>query len=324
MLFDINFVDIFAFIFIAIYAWFAFRRGFLGELFELIGFSLSLLWALVFFPFLSFLLQKLFLPTGLSNTLAFLSIWIITELFLLRVNQDIFKTLPMHFIISRFNRYLGIIPNILSSLFIIAFVGTLLVVLPTNSLVKAQVTQSQIVGRIISLTSVFNSSLESAFSKSVRESLVFLTSDKSKQDKKFIDLNFPPTLSVQDDTSSEEELFELLNTERTKRGLWPLKKEDTLSAVAREHSRDMFLRSYFGHVDPDGRDPLFRLAGKGLEYKSLAENLSYAPDASTAHQGLMYSEEHRKAILSPKYTRVGIGVVDSGNYGKMITQFFAD
>lgn len=323
MFFSLNVVDSLVILFLAIYLWFTYKRGFLGGLLELIGFTLSLLWALVFFPFVSALLQKFFIPEGLANTISFLGIWIGTELFILRLNQNIFKTLSMSLILSKKNRYTGFLPNLLSGLLIVAFVGTLLVVLPTNSMIKAQVTQSQIVGRIVAFTSVFNPTIELAFSKSVRDSLVFLTNDPSNKSK-FVKLNFPSDIGTEIDSDSEEKLLTLLNLERVKRGLEPLKPNTTLTEIARDHSTDMFKRSYFGHLDPDGNDPLSRVAKTELRYESLAENLSYAPDALTSHESLLASDQHREAMLSVKYTRVGIGVVDAKNYGKMVTQFFAD
>jgi uncharacterized protein YkwD len=43
-----------------------------------------------------------------------------------------------------------------------------------------------------------------------------------------------------------------------------------------------------------------------------------------AFKGLMDSDGHRKNIIDPSYSRVGIGVIDSSAYGKMFTQVFAD
>lgn len=322
MFFGFNLVDVLVFIFIATYGFFTYKRGFLSELLELIAFTISLLCALVFFPFVSFLLQNLSLQENLANTFSFLGIWVSTEFFLLRVNRDIFKEIPMRYILSKANRYLGIIPNLLSSLLLISFLGTLLMVLPTNSQIKAQVTQSKITGQIVVLTKVFNNSLENAFANSLRDSLIFLTKNDSEQ--KFIKLNLPKDLVLTEDYESEKKLLALLNLERAKRGLNQLREEVTMAFVARKHSEDMFKKNYFGHLDPNGNDPLYRISKTGLNFESLAENLSYAPDAQTAHEGLMDSDSHREAILSPKFSRVGIGVVDSGSYGKMITQFFAD
>jgi uncharacterized protein YkwD len=62
----------------------------------------------------------------------------------------------------------------------------------------------------------------------------------------------------------------------------------------------------------------------GIRYSFAGENLAFAPSTEFAMTGLMNSPEHRENILSPNYTRVGIGVIDAGIYGKMFTQEFAD
>lgn len=322
MFLGVNIVDILVLIFIATYGFLTYKRGFFGELFEFVAFTLSLLCALVFFPFLSLLFQQLKLPEHLANTVAFLGIWLLTEFFVLRINRDLFKEISMSLILSKPNRYLGFIPNILSSLVIIAFLGTLLIVLPTNSQIKSQLTQSSIAGQIVSRTRIFNDSLESAFAKSLRDSLIFLT--RKDKEQRFIKLTLPQNLKLRQDSESENKLMALLNLERVKRGIKPLIQQVTLTTVSREHSKDMFQKSYFGHLDPEGHDPLYRISKTDFQFESLAENLSYAPDANTAHEGLMASDAHREAMLSPKFSRVGIGVIDAGNYGKMITQFFAN
>ena len=38
----------------------------------------------------------------------------------------------------------------------------------------------------------------------------------------------------------------------------------------------------------------------------------------------MNSEKHRENILDPSVTRVGIGVMDAGQYGMMVTQDFVN
>lgn len=86
----------------------------------------------------------------------------------------------------------------------------------------------------------------------------------------------------------------------------------------------MFERHYFSHVSPEGKDIGDRLQAAGIAYRVSGENLAYAPDVSTAHRGLMNSEGHRRNILDPEFHRVGIGIIDSGTYGCIFTQVFAN
>lgn len=326
MFFGFNWVDLIVIIFLVFYAALIFKRGFIAELFEFLGFALSLAVALFLFPIFSTLLQRLSLPASFSSTASFVVLWILAEVLFLIFLRDLFKKIPMVIILSRFNRYLGLIPNLASSLLVAIFVGLFLVVLPVSSLVKAQVTQSQILGKILPFFGEANSSMEQAFSTSVREGLVYLTSKKNaeKDGEKFINLNFPRNLTLTRDSSSEDQLLVLLNEERRKQKLSQLESDEKLMQIAEEHSRDMFKRSYFGHLDPEGKSPLDRAKAENLSFTSLGENISYAPDATTAHIGFMSSKGHRENILLARYTKVGIGVVDSGTIGKMFTQLFSN
>jgi uncharacterized protein YkwD len=126
------------------------------------------------------------------------------------------------------------------------------------------------------------------------------------------------------DAEAEERMLELVNRERTERGLKALQPDERLREVAREHSRDMFERGYFSHIDPDGRSPFERMRRGGARFQAAGENLALAPTVEVAHNGLMNSPGHRANILNPSFGRVGIGVLDGGLHGKMFTQNFAD
>jgi uncharacterized protein YkwD len=117
-------------------------------------------------------------------------------------------------------------------------------------------------------------------------------------------------------------MLEMLNAERTRRGLRPLHPDPALTQVARAHSRDMLARGYFSHTSPDHADPFDRLRLAHVAFLTAGENLALAPDLQTAHDGLMNSPGHRANILRPQFGRVGIGVLDAGRHGLMVTQDF--
>ena len=62
----------------------------------------------------------------------------------------------------------------------------------------------------------------------------------------------------------------------------------------------------------------------GGRKNAAGENLALAPTLQLAHDGLMKSPGHRANILSTNYRTVGIGIVDGGPYGLMVTQDFTD
>lgn len=139
-----------------------------------------------------------------------------------------------------------------------------------------------------------------------------------------IRLNFPTNLDLTYDEPAETRMLGLVNEARRQAGLQPLRADPALRAVARAHSRDMFLRSYFRHVSPDGSTPDDRLRRARIPFLVAGENLAYQPNAVVAHNALMNSAGHRANILSPVFRRVGIGAVRGGLYGEMITQVFTN
>jgi uncharacterized protein YkwD len=121
----------------------------------------------------------------------------------------------------------------------------------------------------------------------------------------------------------EEEMVELINEERTRRGLEPLEPDSQLARVARRHSADMSARGYFSHDTPEGKNPFDRMRDANIRFRAAAENLAMARTVEGAHNDLIRSSGHRANILSRKYSRVGIGIVKT-NRGLMISQEFRD
>ena len=79
---------------------------------------------------------------------------------------------------------------------------------------------------------------------------------------------------------------------------------------------------YFGHESPVAGSPFDRLKAAGITYARAGENLAYAQSVAVAHRALMDSPGHRENILRPEFTRIGIGVISAGAYGRMVTQLF--
>jgi uncharacterized protein YkwD len=157
------------------------------------------------------------------------------------------------------------------------------------------------------------------FDPAVHRTLQALTVDPDS--RKSIALRYPVAKTVVR-TDLEDAMLDMLNGERTQRGLQPLKADPVLAELARAHSRDMYARGYFSHVTPDGRDLADRMRTARLGYLAAGENLALAPTLAGAHQGLMHSPGHRANILRPQFGRVGIGVLDGGAQGLMVTQDF--
>ncbi len=114
----------------------------------------------------------------------------------------------------------------------------------------------------------------------------------------------------------------MINDERKRAGLPVLYFDEELAKVARAHSKDMFQRGYFSHYNPEGKSPFDRIRKEGIQFSIAGENLALAQNLNLAHSGLMESPEHLANIQHKSFGRIGIGILDGGYNGLMITQLF--
>ena len=131
-------------------------------------------------------------------------------------------------------------------------------------------------------------------------------------------LNIPETNNAV--RAYEKEVIRLVNEIRAQYGLNALTENWELSRVARYKSQDMRDRGYFSHTSPTYGSPFDMMKAFGLSYRSAGENIAYGyrtPEAVV--KAWMNSSGHRENILSAKYTQIGVGYVQNGNY---CTQMF--
>lgn len=121
----------------------------------------------------------------------------------------------------------------------------------------------------------------------------------------------------------ERQLINLINVERQKNGLKPLKECSALTKVARKHSQNMADKKVsFGH---DGFDERFDEV-KQLGVRKFGENVAYSYNVKnhlqTAVTGWMKSKGHRENILNDfAETAIGIAYDKKGTF--YVTQLFA-
>lgn len=123
-------------------------------------------------------------------------------------------------------------------------------------------------------------------------------------------------------TAEEQQMLNLVNQERTRRGLPALKADLALTKVARLKSQDMIAKNYFSHQSPTYGSPFDMMKRFGITYRTAGENIAGNGSVTGAHTSLMNSSGHRANILGSQFTHVGIGIVNGGSYGKMFTQMF--
>ncbi|MFZ5822989.1 MAG: CAP domain-containing protein [Bacillota bacterium] len=73
---------------------------------------------------------------------------------------------------------------------------------------------------------------------------------------------------------------------------------------------------------PVNGSPFAMIKRFGISYRTAGENIAGNASVSGAHRALMNSPGHRANILSTKYTHIGIGIQQGGDYGMMFTQMF--
>jgi Cysteine-rich secretory protein family len=122
--------------------------------------------------------------------------------------------------------------------------------------------------------------------------------------------------------NSERQLFESLNRERAARSLPALQWDESLFKAARHHALRMLNLNRLEHQLPGEPDLTARLTEVGARFSAIAENIAVGPNPSTIHAGWMGSPGHRKNILSPDLTAVGIAAV-RGTGGLFAVQDFS-
>ena len=123
--------------------------------------------------------------------------------------------------------------------------------------------------------------------------------------------------------SIEQQVVNLVNAERAKAGLKPLTSDWELARVARFKSEDMRDNRYFDHNSPIYGTPFQMMKSFGINYRSAGENIAAGQTtAESVMQAWMNSPGHKKNILSPNFTHIGVGYAKGGSYGHYWTQQF--
>ncbi|MBH5316666.1 S-layer homology domain-containing protein [Paenibacillus sp. GSMTC-2017] len=120
----------------------------------------------------------------------------------------------------------------------------------------------------------------------------------------------------------EKQLFELVNSERAKRGISLLQTDSLASAAAKAHSEDMMKNNYFNHKNLDKETPFDRMRARGITFSIASENIAAGfANSIFAHYNLLNSTTgHRDTILNGDLQRLGTGVAFGGRYKVYYTQ----
>lgn len=120
----------------------------------------------------------------------------------------------------------------------------------------------------------------------------------------------------------------MINRDRQINGLSPLVEDPLLTQTAQLYAEDMKSRNYYAHSTPEKKTPTARLAAIGGQ-GGVGENIMLQSSSLGSYSVLnwaliekfqkswMYSRGHRENLLTPRYTKVGYGIVSDPVSGKI-------
>lgn len=315
-----NWVDLVIILLLAYFAAEAVGRSLFVEVLDLVSFLLALILSFRFYSLAGKFLQSSFdLPRSLSLAIGFMIVWFLSETIfytIARLSLHRLRPIPV-----KGKRFLAIIPATLRGLIFISLILVFLSTFPLQPRIKKSIDNSTLGNIILKQAYRLEDPVKEVFGGVTQDSLTFLTIKPETNES--VNLGFQ-TKEYKINDGDETTMIDLVNNERTSRGFKALTFDPRLREIARAHSQDMFERGYFSHYTPEGESVADRAQKAGIDYQVIGENLAFAPSLDLAHKGLMNSPGHRANILSPDFNKIGIGVIDGGIYGLMITQVFSN
>ncbi|KKQ18283.1 MAG: hypothetical protein US31_C0006G0014 [Berkelbacteria bacterium GW2011_GWA1_36_9] len=313
------YIEILIILIILLHGWMGLRRGFLSQTLDLIGIVISFILSLRYFAVAATIFTNWGISSNLAKPVGFLTLWVLFQLVFYLITLLVFHYVPEWVNDNKFNRFFGIIPGLLKGIVVAAIILMICFILPVSPAFKDNLVKYPISGFFIKSSAMAELQMEKVFDGV--KSLNFFGTVSQNEEMTKLDFKVDK-FSV--DENSENKMINLVNSERAKAGLQPLMLDPTIRTVARFHSIDMAKNGYFSHVNLAGKTPADRMTAGGVTYWLAGENIALAPNVDLAEIGFMNSPKHRDNILDPKYGRIGVGIIDMGVYGKMVTQNFAD
>ena len=314
-----NYIDILFLVIILLSVFSGWHRGFMISMLQLSSWLATLVITYLIYPGVADFFERLIPSAGIWISLisVLFSIIILRAVFSYLINL-ILRSVPDNYHHRILNKISGIFPGFISGLLFILIITALLLAIPfsgSSTIPPGGVFLDKLRPKIVWLTE----KASAIFDEDMIWPGGMLTVNPGSE--KIIKLGFTVTNGIiREDL--EAKMLILVNTERRKAGIGPLQADTALTAIARKYSAEMFAKGYFSHYTPEGKSPLDRLREARIGFLTAGENLAIAPTLSMAHQGLMNSPGHKTNILRPAFGRLGIGIIDGGRHGLMISQEF--
>ena len=123
--------------------------------------------------------------------------------------------------------------------------------------------------------------------------------------------------------SFQNQVFQIVNQERTSRGLKALTMDSALNNTATLKSQDMAKLNYFDHTSPTYGSPFDLMQKYGISFRTAGENIAMGQTSpQQVMTGWMNSEGHRANILNSSFTKIGVGIAQNSSGRYYWTQHF--
>jgi uncharacterized protein YkwD/uncharacterized membrane protein required for colicin V production len=318
----VNRVDAVLLLILALYGFGGYRRGFMAVVLDWLGLAAAVVLALWLAPVSGdWLAHRYVLWPVLARLISFLGLLLIARLVWAIGVSLLLPRIPRVLRRSRLDRFAGIVPGLLQGAIVASLLLLAVAAVPLPIVPHAEIAASPMGSALLRWGTGVQAAAQAWMGQTVHDLITFRTAPAKEGER--IDLPFKEAHPTPD-PEAEAAVLHLVNVERRRRRLAPLSMDVRLSGLARQHSADMLVRGYFGHVDLQGRSPFARMHASGLQFHAAGENVAFAPSVATAHTGLMNSPGHRANILNPTFHRVGIGAMKAPPFGVMFSQEFKD
>ena len=112
-------------------------------------------------------------------------------------------------------------------------------------------------------------------------------------------------------SSYAKAVLNLVNKYRKQNGLASVKLDSVLSGAASTRAKEIV--NFFSHTRPNGSSCFTVLSENGISYNGAGENIAYGQSSpDEVMTAWMNSAGHRANILNASFTRLGVGVYESG------------
>lgn len=318
----LNYVDFILAAFILLSVYHGFKRGFILGTLELLALVTSILAAFFFYLYIATFLDDYYqIEERWLFPLSFFITIIISRLIIGAVIYKVVKNISNKIHQSSLNRAMGIFPGLIRGLFYSALIALIFLFLPLWPSLITTTRNSKVAIFLSQEVENLDNHISPDISDQVKKSISKLTIEPESDETIFLHFTVE---NAKVNEHFENHLYVLVNEERKKAGVPLLERDTALRNVAREHSDDMFKKGYFSHINLENQSPFDRIRKHHIKYLTAGENLALAQTVEIAHTGLMNSPGHRKNLLNPKFRKIGIGILDGGINGIMVTQNFTN